>query len=187
MVATNPSPNDTREQIVRVARELIATRSYLGFSFQDIAERVGIRKPSLYHHFPTKDALALEVLRRAVTGFERWSEALTLSPTKKLEAYFRMYRDVLGAGQQMCPAGALAPGWDCIDGELQREVRQIRETQVKWLTSVFAELGERTPKAHARGAYVFAVCQGALAAARMTGAVADFDETVAVARRALEA
>ena len=32
------------------------TRSFHGFSFQDIADEIGVRKASLYHHFDSKDA-----------------------------------------------------------------------------------------------------------------------------------
>jgi TetR/AcrR family transcriptional regulator, transcriptional repressor for nem operon len=184
--STQTSPTDTREQIVRVAREMIMTRSYLGFSFQDIADRVGIRKPSLYHHFPTKDALAREVLERSTLVFRAWSQGLALPAAKKLDAYIRMYRDTLGAGHQVCPAGAFAPGWDCIQGELQQAVRELRNAQVDWLATVFSELGVRAPRARARASYLFATCQGALIAARMTGAVADFDDVLATARKSLE-
>src|SRR4026207_1976617 len=49
----------TREKILDAAQDLIQTRSFHGFSFQDIADRVGVRKPSLYHYFDSKDAIAL--------------------------------------------------------------------------------------------------------------------------------
>jgi len=177
------SPNDTREQIIRTARELLMTRSYLGFSFQDVADRVGIRKPSLYHHFATKDALAIEILRRARTSFERWTGGMQLTAAKKVDAYIKMYRDTLGAGRVMCPAGSLAPGWDVVDPAVREEVRLIRQVQIDWLTEVFTELGERAPRARARAGHLFALCQGALATARMTGDVAEFDEVIATARR----
>lgn len=159
------------------------TRSYLGFSFQDVADRVGIRKPSLYHHFATKDALAIEILRRARTSFERWTSGMQLSAAKKVDAYIKMYRDTLGAGRVMCPAGALAPGWDVVDPAVREEVRLIRQVQIDWLTGVFTELGERTPRARSRAGHLFALCQGALATARMTGDAAEFDEVIATARR----
>ena len=104
-----PSTRTTREQIVRVARNLIQSRSYLGFSFQDVANEVGIRKASLYHHFPTKEALGVEVLRESTQAFKNWSMAQTGSPQAALDAYFKMYRDALHAGERVCPAGGTAP------------------------------------------------------------------------------
>jgi TetR/AcrR family transcriptional repressor of nem operon len=178
------NPTDTRAQILRVARTMIATRSYLGFSFQDIADQVGIRKPSLYHHFPTKEALGIEVLEEATAGFKRWAAATPTSPQKKLSAYFRLYRDTLQAGSRVCPAGALAPGWDCIEGQLQRAVIALRTNQIEWLTTVLSELGPKK-QARQRAAQLFALCQGALLSSRMTGSVSDFDEAVVLAQRNL--
>lgn len=177
--------NETREKILEVARELLVTRSYLGFSFQDIADRVGIRKPSLYHHFVTKEALAAELLRRSLELFQHWTRRMTQPPAKQLDAYIRMYRDTLRAGSAVCPAGAFVPAWDEVGGEVQAAVRALRNAQVAWLTAILSELGAPR-RARARAAYLFAACQGALASARMTGDVADFDEAISVARRALE-
>ena len=167
---------------MQVARELIQTRSYLGFSFQDVADQIGIRKPSLYHHFPSKEALGVAVLREATQAFKNWTDRRSEAPIAALEAYFRMYRQVLRAGSAVCPAGALAPGWDCIDEELRQAVRELRSAHISWLTGVLAALG---PADGATAASVFATCQGALRSARMTGRVEDFDEGVAQLRRAL--
>jgi len=181
---SNPS-SDTREQILRVARELIETRSYLGFSFQDIADRVGIRKPSLYHHFPTKEALAVAVLSAATEQFERWTATVTGTPDKQLDAYFKMFRHTLRAGYGVCPGGALAPGWDVIDDELKRAVQMLRSVQLEWLARVLSEWMP-AKRARAKAAYVFALCQGALLSARITGDVADFDAAIAAGRVELE-
>lgn len=177
----------TRAQILRVARQLIQTRSYLGFSFQDLADQVGIRKASLYHHFPTKEALGVEVLREAGQGFRDWA-AKPRAADAALEAYFRMYRQAMKAGAAVCPAGALAPGWDCINEELRQTVRELRSTQVMWLTGVLGALvhNAKPPvSAGALAAYVFAACQGALLSARMTGRVEDFDEAIAQLRQSI--
>jgi len=170
----------TRAQILRVARDLIQTRSYLGFSFQDIADRVGIRKASLYHHFPSKEALALEVLHEAQRAFEAWSAELRGTPQEQLAAYVQMYRKALRAGVAMCPGGSFAPGWDCIDDALRQAVRELRGVQIVWLSGVLGALrpaGVGGSLADA-AASVFAVCQGALTTARMTGNVADFEASL---------
>ena len=95
---------NTREKILSAAQSLIQTRSFEGFSFQDIADEVGIRKASLYHHFPSKDDVALAVLERA-TNWVRAQMAKTegQEPAKRLDAYFDTFRIIHGKGERMCP------------------------------------------------------------------------------------
>lgn len=51
-----------REEIVTEATRLFAERGYEGASMGDLAERVGLRKASLFHHFASKDVLYATVL-----------------------------------------------------------------------------------------------------------------------------
>jgi len=182
--ATPTAEVTTRDHILQVARELIQTRSYLGFSFQDIAERVGIRKASLYHHFPSKELLGVEVLREATVAFQVWADARTGSPQRQVGAYFKMIRNAIGAGERMCPAGAVVPGWDGMNEDLRQAVRQLRAAQVRWLGDVLRQVpGLKSPDQTA--AYVFALSQGALMSARATGQAEDFDQAIAPARALL--
>jgi AcrR family transcriptional regulator len=52
----------TRERILRESSHLFAARGYYGSSTRDIATAVGIRQPSLFHHFPNKQAIFQELL-----------------------------------------------------------------------------------------------------------------------------
>lgn len=56
-----PSNPVARETLLAIARDAFAERGYSGASMSVIAERAGIRKSSLFHHFSTKDALYDEV------------------------------------------------------------------------------------------------------------------------------
>jgi AcrR family transcriptional regulator len=69
------SPN-TRDQALEVTEELLHQHGYLGVSLETVAQRIGIRKASLYYHFPGgKEELMLEIahriLRRDEDGFKR--------------------------------------------------------------------------------------------------------------------
>ena len=59
-------PRPRKEEILDVATTLFAERGFDGTSMNDVAERVGMRKASLFYHFATKDALYEAVLDRLV-------------------------------------------------------------------------------------------------------------------------
>jgi AcrR family transcriptional regulator len=56
----------TAERILDAAEELFAERGYDGTTLRDVATRVGVRPPSLYNHFASKDALYAAVLERGI-------------------------------------------------------------------------------------------------------------------------
>lgn len=184
MGASVAGVGETRARIVDAAQQLLRTRSYLGFSFNDVAEQVGIRKASLHHHFASKEALGLELLATAAERFRQWRAAAPVAPAQALEAFFAMYRGTLEAGSAVCPGGAFAPGWGCTEPALQEAVQAMRGDQVDWLTAVFkAQDNTRTrAQAAALAASVFATCQGALVSARVTGKAKDFDAALTVVR-----
>jgi len=60
----------SRDELLAAARQAFAEAGYAGASMGAIAERAGLRKASLFHHFPTKQALYFEVLQGISAQFE---------------------------------------------------------------------------------------------------------------------
>ncbi|MFJ9536799.1 TetR/AcrR family transcriptional regulator [Streptomyces sp. NPDC101225] len=54
---------ERRAEIVRAALEVIAERGYRGTSLAAVAERVGLTQQGLLHHYPSKEALLVAVLK----------------------------------------------------------------------------------------------------------------------------
>jgi len=53
----------TRHHILAVATEEFLAHGYAGTSLSDLIRAAGITKGAFYHHFPSKEALAVEVVR----------------------------------------------------------------------------------------------------------------------------
>ncbi|MCK5509912.1 TetR/AcrR family transcriptional regulator, partial [Candidatus Parcubacteria bacterium] len=59
---------DTKKQIIDIARQLFSDYSYLGVSMSDIAKKVNITKGALYYHFTGKVEIYQEVLDEVFIG-----------------------------------------------------------------------------------------------------------------------
>lgn len=136
-------PAPTRELIITEAVHCFAEGGYEGTSLNDIAAAVGIRRPSLLYHFPSKDALYGEVFERVMSDwFERVESAVASSDLlgwQKVELvlaagfwFFADNRDYVrlmrreaidgGAHLGMDLAGVLRPVFDRAAGYFAREM-----------------------------------------------------------------
>ena len=59
----------TAEKVLDAAEDLFAEKGYDATSLGDVADKVGIRSPSLYNHFRNKQALYIAVVERLLQKF----------------------------------------------------------------------------------------------------------------------
>jgi AcrR family transcriptional regulator len=63
MLTTVSAPTPTQHRILLEASRLFAERGYAGTSTREIAAAVGVRQPTLFHHFATKSLVMAELMR----------------------------------------------------------------------------------------------------------------------------
>jgi TetR/AcrR family transcriptional repressor of nem operon len=167
---------DTREKILNSAQRLIQTRSFHGFSFQDIADEVGIRKASLYHYFASKDEVALAVLERAADWVRARMEKLEpLEPTERLDGYFDIFRIIHSKGERMCPGGSFGAVFDAVTSPVRSALHRFAKMHLDWLEGIVregVERGEfqiRDQRPRDIAAQIAAGVQGALLMGRLIG------------------
>ncbi|MDQ1521087.1 MAG: hypothetical protein QOI55_2160, partial [Actinomycetota bacterium] len=65
-----PTESDARERVMEAAYELFSHRGVRDVGIDEVIERAGVAKATLYRHFPSKDDLVLAFLERRE---ERWT------------------------------------------------------------------------------------------------------------------
>ena len=70
MPLTNQPSSDVKTSILEVATRRFAEDGFAATSLRDICEEVGVRKPSLLYHYPSKEALRRAVLEGLRAGWE---------------------------------------------------------------------------------------------------------------------
>lgn len=89
---------DTKEKILDEALTLFSERGYANVFVNDIAERVGIKAPSLYKHYKNKQAIFDAIIDGMNQRYESEAKSLSIDGTDPLadaEAYKNMDEDHL--------------------------------------------------------------------------------------------
>src|SRR4051812_3002410 len=86
-------PEDRPEQIIQAALQVFGECGLANARLQDIAERAGVSKGTIYLYFPNKEELFREMIRQtAVAAIERAEQTVTHgTPTVQLLTFMRGY------------------------------------------------------------------------------------------------
>ena len=89
---------NTKQRILDEALTLFSEKGYANVFVNDIAERVGIKAPSLYKHYKNKQAIFDAIIDEMSSKFEQQAQALSINgtnPTADAEVYRSMDEDHL--------------------------------------------------------------------------------------------
>ncbi len=88
-----PPSSTRRDELLRIAADLFATKGFKNTTVRDIADAAGILSGSLYHHFDSKESMVDEILSTFQEElFGTYTEILASAddPRAKLEAAVRV-------------------------------------------------------------------------------------------------
>jgi TetR/AcrR family transcriptional regulator len=97
---TSTAEISARDRILDAAEDLFARRGYAGVGMSEIAEAVGLRKSSLFHHFRTKAQLHAATVVRILSQVDREltrSLAQGGSAVERLDRWVDVLIDVLAS------------------------------------------------------------------------------------------
>jgi TetR/AcrR family transcriptional regulator, cholesterol catabolism regulator len=137
-------PSERRIELTRAAARLFAERGYQGTSLADLAEALGVQKPSLYHHIESKEDLLWDV---ASAGAEAFHAALDAVPddaaaAERIRLALRGHLGVVSA--QLDVSTVFVREWRYLTGErLERFVAERRRYEER-IRELYADGLERS-------------------------------------------
>ena len=175
-----PAALQPKSQVVASLLRAFRRNGYDGASLSRLSDETGLRRASLYHHFPGgKEDMAHAVIVSAVREFNE----VVLSPLQGPEPPEQRVASMAAAlskfyngGKEACVLALMTIG----EGReaLAPEVREGLQGWIDALASVVREGGQPEPMARERAQNAVAQIQGALVLARGLGDTAVFERTV---------
>jgi AcrR family transcriptional regulator len=181
------TPANTRDRILEVAARLFQEQGFAATGVSTILREADVNSGSLYHFFPSKDALLVGVLERYLSLLQPIvlapREVASADPIERIFLLLAWYRGGLVAmGCAIgCPIGNLA----LEVSDTHPEIRPlIHRNFVNWKAGIarwLAEAGNRLPKHVDRNdlaSLVLTVMEGGVMQARAERTLAPFDASV---------
>ncbi len=77
----------TYDKILEVARRLFVQQGYTATSMRQIAEEAGVGKATIYHHFPDKKSMVMELFKKATASMDDYTRLVRAEqdPRKRLQ------------------------------------------------------------------------------------------------------
>jgi AcrR family transcriptional regulator len=128
-----------REELTRIAARLFAAKGYQGTSLADLAEELGVQKPSLYHHIASKEDLLWEVASEGAVAFHAALDAVPADAraVERIRLAFRAHLGVVAG--QLDVATVFVREWRHLEGERRERFLAERRRYEERIRDLFRE------------------------------------------------
>ena len=158
--------SSSKEAILAAARRTAQAHGYSGLNFRDLADEVGIKAASIYHHFPSKADLESML-------------AGTSDPVRCLHQYPDIFRRSLESDNRMCLCSFMAAEHDDLPEAVKKEVQTFADVNVAWLSRVLSAAALlSSEESDRRARAIFAAVAGAQLIARSRSDISLYDALI---------
>jgi TetR/AcrR family transcriptional repressor of nem operon len=174
--------DSTKDAILDVAERMARDGGYHDVSFRRIADDVGIKSASVFHHFANKEQLGAAMARRYCDSFlEVMGDPrdVSTSPKEKLAQYCGAYRQGLRANGQMCLCGMLGAEISSLPKDVATEARRFFNLNIDWLEAALTPHKGKAKKNddfRGKALLVLSALDGAMIVSLATGDHSIFDQ-----------
>jgi TetR/AcrR family transcriptional regulator, transcriptional repressor for nem operon len=173
---------NSKEAVLAAAKRAAMAHGYNGLNFRDIAAEVGIKAPSLYHHFPTKADLGAAVAKRywedIVVDLKAISDQ-SPDPLSALHRYPEIFRKSLTSDNRMCLCSFMAAEYDDLPEAVKKEVQLFADVNVAWLSKLLSAASVVDPdESETRARAIYSAVAGAQLFARGRSDISLFDTMI---------
>lgn len=138
-----PRSTSRHHQIVEEAMRLFAENGYQGARMEDLAKRLGISKASIFQYFDSKEALFMDVYKKAVRMLPSWLDA---PPEIQKKGFFATLRYWLERTDHMIhddwiPARVGILANHGTDLRLKHEINRFMSSEDPYGSRVFVRFG----------------------------------------------
>ena len=135
----------TREKIIELGENLIRTKGYNAFSYQDISSELGIKNAAIHYYFPAKENLGTSIVKTNIQRFEEMTgnmKSRGFDEWHQLETFIKIYTKS-HREQKRCIVGSLGPDINSLSDNTVVELKRISDLILKWLTDTLASGREK--------------------------------------------
>jgi len=134
------SNTDTKTKALDLGREYLQTLGFSGFSFQTIADTLGIKKASLHYYFASKEEMGLALLSDYEESHKAWATKVQELPSKtKLEKMVKGFKSLSSKNHMICPVGSFTSDYHSTTPKMKKKIRQFHFVVRDWLTETIEQ------------------------------------------------
>lgn len=132
-----------RERILEAAEKRVRAVGFHAVSFRDLANDVGVKSSSVHYHFPQKEDLGEQLVKRYSDRFQNRLETIDVNdgdPKSALKEFIALYGEALVVGEAVCLCAILGAEANSLPERINTGVQDFFQANITWLKIIYDQV-----------------------------------------------